>query len=85
MRHWLSYFVKQHPIQIQAKAGDYLESKKLSIEEWLRSVNSGRCGDILSVCMLSIATAVHTMVHLRDCKVWCTLKNQPDTHDEMLE
>ena len=35
MRHWLSYFVKQYPLQIQVKAGEYLESKKLSIEEWL--------------------------------------------------
>ena len=74
MRCWLSYFVKQHPTQIQAKVGDYLESKKLSIEEWLRSVNSGRRGDILSLYMLSIATGVHTMVHLRDGKTWCTLK-----------
>ena len=75
MRCWLSYFVKQYPLQIQEKAGEYLESKKLSIEEWLRSVNSGRCGDILSVYMLSIATGVHTMVHLREGKIWCTLKH----------
>ena len=80
MRCWLSYFVKQHPTQIQVKVGDYLEPKKLSIEEWLCSVNSGRCRDILSVYMVSIATGVHTMVHLKDGKVWCTLKN-----DEMLE
>ena len=85
MHRLMSYFVKQHKTQIQAKVGNYLESKKLSTEEWLCSVNGSRQGYILSVYILSIATGVHNMVHLKDNKVWCTLNNWPNTNDEILE
>ena len=42
MRRWIIYYVKQYPKQITAKAKPYLESKKLSLEDWLRCVHEGR-------------------------------------------
>ena len=38
MRRWIMYFVKQYPTQISLKAKAYLDSKNLSLEDWLRCV-----------------------------------------------
>ena len=35
MRRWISYYVRQYPKQITAKAQPYLNSKKLTLEDWL--------------------------------------------------
>ena len=83
MRRWISYFVKQYPIQISHRAKAYLDSKRLSLEEWLRCVGEGRRGDILCVYLLSLATGVHTFVHLRNNKIWYTLQNIPTSHNEL--
>ena len=60
---WISYFGHQHQKQITIKVREYLNSKKLSLADWLQCVNEGRRGDIFCVYLLSIATGVHTMVH----------------------
>ena len=83
MRWWISYFVRQHHKQITTKVREYLDSKKLWLDDWLRCVNEGRRGDILCMYLLSIATGVHTMVHLKN-KLWCTLHDKPQSHEEML-
>ena len=83
MRRWITYFVKQYPTQIVLKAKAYLDSKKLSLEDWLRCVREGRRGDILCVYLLSLATGVHTFVHLKNNQIWCTLKNVPTSHHEL--
>ena len=84
MRRWISYYVRQYPKQIIAKAKPYLDSKKLTLEDWLRCVREGRCGDILCVFLLSLSTSVHTFVHLKNNKLWSTLKTIPATHSELL-
>ena len=83
MRQWISYFAHQHREQITIKVKDYLNSKKLSLDDWLRCVNEGRREDILCMYLLSIATGVHTMIHLKN-KLWCTLHEKPHSHEEML-
>ena len=75
--------MRQHQKQITIKVREYLDSKKLLLDNWLRCVNEGRRGDILCVYLLSIATGVHTMVHLKN-KLWCTLREKPQPHKEML-
>ena len=75
--------MRQHRKQITVKVREYLDSKKLSLDDWLRCVNEGRRGDILCMYLLSIATGVHTMVHLKN-KLWCTLHDKPQSHEEML-
>ena len=83
MRRWITYFVKQYPIQISLRAKAYLDLKRLSLGEWLRCVWEGRRGDILCVYLLSLATGVHTFVHLGNNKIWCTLQNTPVSHNEL--
>ena len=84
MRRWISYYVRQYPKQITAKAQPYLNSKKLMLEDWLRCVRDGRRGDIMCVFLLSLSTGVHTVVHLKNNKLWSTLKTIPATHSELL-
>ena len=74
MRIWISYYVRQYPKQITTKAQPYLDSKKLTLEDWLRCVRDGRRGDILCVFLLSLSTGVHTVVHLKNNKLWRTQK-----------
>ena len=84
MRRWISYYIRQYPKQIIAKAQPYLDSKKLMLEDWLRCVRDGRCGDILCVFLLSLSTGVHMVVHLKNNKLWSTIKMIPATHSELL-
>ena len=85
MQRWISYFVNQHKNQLFTKVKSYLEPKKLTMDEWLRGVSEGRRGDILSIYVLSIATGVHTMVHLRNHRIWSTLQDAPTSHEALLE
>ena len=42
IRKWISYFVCQHHIRLTAHVQDYLDSKKLSMDDWTCSVKKGR-------------------------------------------
>ena len=84
MRRWISYYIRQYPKQITAKVQPYLNSKKLTLEDWLRCVRDGRRGDIMCVFLLSLSTGVHMVVHLNNNKLWSTLKTIPATHSELL-
>ena len=70
--------------QITQKVGKYLDSKKLMLDEWLKSVKEGRRGDILCVYLLSMATGTHTAVHLSNNRVWSTLEVMPTSHDDLM-
>ena len=48
-------------------------------------MKEGRRGDILYVYLLSLATGVHTVVHLKHNKLWCTLKEIPKMHQELIK
>ena len=52
----IAFFVHQYKKLLFKKARDYLESKKLTMDEWLNSVIMNRRGDILCVFLLSIVT-----------------------------
>ena len=85
LHRYLAYFVNLYPKQITQKVNTYLESKKLTLDEWLNSVKDGRRRDILCVFLLSMATASHTAVHLKHNKIWCTLNHKPSSHDELMQ
>ena len=67
------FFVRHYKELLAMKAQDYLDSKKLTIDEWLNSVHNNRRGDILCLFLLSIVTGQHTCVHLRNGHMWSTL------------
>ena len=67
------------------KVQGYLDSKKLMLDDWLCCVKEGRRGDIMCVYLLSIATGVHIMVHLKNNKIWSTLQEVPFLHSDLVE
>ena len=82
---YIAYYVNLYPKQITQKASNYLDSKKLMLDEWSKSVKEGRRGDILCAYLLSMATGSHTAVHMRNNKVWSTLKDMPTSHDQLIQ
>ena len=85
LRRYLAYYVNLYPKQITPKVNNYLKSKKLTLDEWLKSVKDGQRGDILCVYLLNMATGSHTVVHMKHNKVWSTLKDMPASHDELIQ
>ena len=78
----IAFFVRRYKKLLFKKARDYLESKKLTMDEWLNSVTMNRCGDILCVFLFSIVTGRHACIHLKNGRMWSTLRSVPVDHDE---
>ena len=76
------FFVHRYKKILSKKAQEYLESKKLTMDEWLNSVSMNRRGDILCLFLLSMVTGRHACVHLRNGRMWSTLRSVPLDHDE---
>ena len=49
----LTFFFKRYCDALLPKVEDYLQSKKLSMEDWLKAVKEGQQGDIICVFFLS--------------------------------
>ena len=82
MRKLTIFFVRRYKNLLFKKARDYLESKKLTLDDWLNSVAMNRRGDILCVFLLSIVTGRHACIHLKEGRMWSTLRSVPVDHDE---
>ena len=64
---------------------EYLQSKKLTFDDWMTAVKNHRHGDIVCVYLLTMVTGNHTAIHLKNNKIWCTLKTVPLLHHELVE
>ena len=64
---------------------EYLQSKKLTFDDWMTAVKNHRHGDIVCVYLLIMVTGNHTAIHLKNNKIWCTLKAVPLLHHELVE
>ena len=82
MRKLIVFFVRRYKKMLSKKAQEYLESKKLTMDEWLNSVSMNRCGDILCLFLLSMVPGRHACVYLRNGCMWSTLRSVPLDHDE---
>ena len=85
MQKLLCFFSKRYRSLIEPKVNEYLQSKKLSIDDWMTAVKNNRCGDIVCIYLLSMVTGNHTANHLKNNKIWCTLKSVPLLHHELVE
>ena len=85
MQKLLCFFSKRYHRLIEPKVNEYLRSKKLSMDDWMTAVKNNRCGDIVCICLLSMVTGNHTAIHLKNKKIWCTLKTVPLLHHELVE
>ena len=82
MRKLTIFFVRRYKNLLFKRARDYLESKKLTLDEWMHSVAMNRRGDILCVFILSMVTGQHACIHLKEGRMWSTLRSVPVDHDE---
>ena len=64
---------------------EYLQSKKLTFDDWMAAVKNHRRRDIMCVYLLSMVTGNHTAIHLKNNKIWCTLKVVPLLHYELVK
>ena len=55
------------------------------MDDWMTAVRNNRCGDIVCIYLLSMVTGNHTAIHLKNNKIWCTLKSVPLLHHELVE
>ena len=85
MRKLLCLFLKRYCRLIEPKVNEYLQSKKLSMDDWMTAVKNNRHGDIMCIYLLSMVTGNHTAIHLKNNKIWCTLKTFPLLHHELVE
>ena len=85
MRKLLCFFSRKYHGLIEPKVNDYLKSKKLTFDDWMTPVKNHRRGDIVCVYLLSMVTGIHTAIHLKNNKIWCTLKAVPLLHHELVE
>ena len=84
IRTWTGFFVRQHRTKLSQKVQPYLNSKKLSLDEWLMLVKHGCRGDIMLVYVLSIIKGLHMCIHLKNGKTWSTLRAVPIHHEELM-
>ena len=85
MRKLLCFFVCRYRNELEPKVNEYLQAKKLTMDDWLNAVKSDRHGDIVRVFFLSMITEYHTFIHLKNKRIWCTLKAVPLHHHELVE
>ena len=77
-------FVISNWAHFEESASDYLQSKGMSLDIWMDALSDGRKGDTLSLYGLSMILDVHTVVHLRNGKIWTTMDSPPDKHSDLI-
>ena len=85
MHKLVSFFIRHYKSQLEPRVKEYLDSKKLTLDQWLESVKNNHHGDILCIYLLHMVTGTHTCVHLKGELTWSTLKVVPLIHEELIE
>ena len=67
-------------------AGRYcLEPKGLTLDIWADGIEDGWKGDFLTLYGLNLMLNTHTLVHLKNNRLWTTIKNPSPNHDDLLK
>ena len=77
-------FVISNRAHFEESALDYLQSKGMSLDIWMDAISNGRKGDTLMLYGLSMILDIHTVVHLRNGKIWTTMESPPDDHSDLI-
>ena len=56
----------------------------MSLDIWMDALCDGRKGDTLMLYGLSMILDVHTVVHLRNGKIWTMMDSLPDEHSDLI-
>ena len=86
IRRWLYHFMMEvYPKNFAGIGSSYLQSKGLSLQEWAAGILRDIKADFLALYGLCLLTERHAVIHLKDGKIWTSLKNPPNDHDKILE
>ena len=86
IRRWLYHFmVEVYPKNFAGIGSSYFQSKGLSFQEWAAGILTVIKADFFALYGLCLLTERHAVVHLKDGKIWTSLKNPPNDHDKILE
>ena len=85
IRRWLKFFMTTvYPKNFEVAGHHCLMPKGLSLDSWANSIEDGQKGDFLALYGLNLMLDTHTVVHLRNDRLWTTLKDQSLSHNELL-
>ena len=62
----------------------YLSTKGLDYDVWLKAIEDGQEGDVLTLFSLSLLADVHIYAHLHAGQFWMTLKKVSKMHEEVV-
>ena len=86
IRRWLYHFmVEVFPKNFAGIGSSYFQSKGLSFQEWAAGILTNIKADFFALYGLCLLTDRHAVIHLKDGKIWTSLKNPLNDHDKILE
>ena len=86
MREWLHYFVTEvYKSHFKWIGYNYLAKKGLDLDLWAESIKDGHRPDFLTLFALNALLEMHAAVHIKDNKIWTSMNDPPDDHNELLE
>ena len=62
-----------------------LQPKGLTLDLWADNIEDGWKGDFLTLYGLNQMLDTHTLVHLKNNRLWTTIKNPSPNHDDLLK
>ena len=85
MRRCLKFFMTTvYPRNFEVAGHHCLMPKGLTLDIWADGIENGWKGDFLALYGLNLMLDMHTVVHLRNDRLWTTIKDQSLSHDELV-
>ena len=85
MRNWIRLYTMTNKKKLEQLSRNFLDSTNTNLTAWIKGLRSGTKGNLLSLYLLSLLTGTHCCIHLKQNKIWSTLKEKPHTHLELMQ
>ena len=85
MRNWIRLYSMTDKNQLERIARNFLDSTDTKLASWMKGMQEGTKGNLLTLYILSVVTWTHCCIHLKEQKCWTTLKEKPITHAEFMQ
>ena len=86
MREWLHYFITvAYKVHFRQIGFTYLAKKGLDLKLWAESIKDGHRLDFFVLVALNALLETHVIIHINENKIWTTLNDPLENHDQILE
>ena len=85
MRNWIRLYTMTNKKKLEQLSRNFLDSTNTNLTAWIKDLRGGTKGNLLSLYLLSFLTGTHCCIHLKQNKIWSTLKEKPPTHLELMQ